>query len=361
VGSPSGRSTTRRAFLGGAAAVGAGQLLAGPLRAATAAGPEQCAPMPPGIRTDAIAITPSGRTIWTTDTTATTITAHRTRDLARGRSIDVGGAPVAIAIAPEAPIALVATAFYDHPGLAIVDLLTGDVTRLDVGPDPRAVAFTPDGRRAYVAGADGTLTKVDPGKRHVHDPIHVGAQPRDVAVTADGVLVSLHADAAVALVTGKRVRKIGTAEYPHQLAVAGTRALVTHSGAGERRVTLLDLERRRVKRRLSAGLEPAGVALARGATRAVVTASGTGKVAVVDLRTGRRRSRTVGGTPRGVAIAGTRAIVADAVTGQLTKVRARARPVARRSRPAPRRRSAPAPPCARPMPPVRRRHASPTS
>ncbi|HEX6389126.1 MAG TPA: YncE family protein, partial [Solirubrobacteraceae bacterium] len=275
--------------------------------------------MPPGIRTDALAVTPSGRTIWTTDSSATTITAHRIRDLQRGRSIDVGGAPIAIAIAPDAPTALVLTAFYDRPALAIVDLVAGEVTRLKVGPDPRAVAFTRSGKAAYVAGGDGTLTKVDPYARRVHDPVKVGAQPRDVVVTSAGVLVALNGEAAVALVKGTSVRKIATADYPHQVAAAGARALVTHSGAGARRVSLLDLERRRVTRRLNAGLEPAGVAVA--GTRAVVTAGGSGKVAVFDLRTGRRRSRAIGGRPRAVAIAGTRAIVADGVTGQLTKVR----------------------------------------
>lgn len=319
MGSPSGRSSTRRAFLGGAAAVGAGQLLAGPLRTATAAGANECIPMPPGIRTGAIATTPSGRTLWTTDTAGTTITAHRTRDLLRGRSIDVGGAPIAIAIAPHAPLALVATAFYDRPGLAIVDLVTGEVTRLDVGPDPRAVASTPDGRRAYVAGADGALSTIDVRQLRVHDPIHVGAQPRDVVVTAHGVLVALNADSAVALVTGKTVRTIATARYPHHLAASGTRALVTHNGAGERRVTLLDLERRRATRRLVAGFEPAGVAM-RGAKALVTT--GAGRLAILDVRTGRRRNKAVGGMPRGVRFAGSRAIVADGVTGQLTKVRA---------------------------------------
>ncbi len=320
VGSLTQGSTTRRALLGGVAAAGAARTLAGPLRGASAAAPEQCTPMPPGIRTGAIAVTPSGRTIWTCDAAGTTITAHRTRDLARGRSIEIGGAPIAIAIAPDASLILVATAFYDRPGLAIVDLVTGEVTRLDVGPEPRAVAFAPNGRSAYVVGGgkDGTLTRVEPGKRHVRAPLPIGAQPRDVAVTPHGVLVSLNAEHAVALVRAGKVRKIATAEFPHELAAAGARAVVTHNGAGERRVSLVDLEKRRVKRRLLAGTEPAGVAV-RGTKAFVAT---TGKLAIIDLRTGKRRMRSVGGLPRGVVIAGTRAIVADAVTGQLTKVRA---------------------------------------
>ncbi len=305
--------STRRGFIGGAVAAG----VVVPLQA-HASDAEQCSPTPPGIRTNAIARTPSGRTIWSTDTSARTITATRTRDLARGRSIDVGGAPVAIAIAAHEPIAIVATAAYDHPGIAIVDLTTHEVTRLDAGPDPRAVAISADARRAYVVDDDGTIRRVDPLRERVHAPLELGAHPRDVALIAGGAIVSLNGEHAVALVRGTRVRKLATARFPHHLAVAGTRALVTHNGLGERRISVLDLEERRVKRRLTAGLEPAGVALR--ASKAVVTTSGG--LAIVDLRTGRRRTRKLPGAPRAVCLSGTRAIVADAITGQLTKVRA---------------------------------------
>src|SRR5690348_13456594 len=66
---------TRRGFLAGAAAAGATPLLALPVAEAlaeTRALP--CEPDPPGIPTGAIAVAPGGRTVWSTDTHARTIT-----------------------------------------------------------------------------------------------------------------------------------------------------------------------------------------------------------------------------------------------------------------------------------------------
>jgi len=328
--------TTRRAFVGLAAGT-AGAVAMRP--GSVTAQPRECTPTPPGIATGAIAVTPDGRTIWTTDTHATTITAHRRSDLLRGRSIDVGGAPVGIAIAPDGRLALVTTAAYDRPGLAIVDLLTGEVDRLDVGAAPRAVVFAPNGRSAYVAGGgrEGTLTRVELRSGHVHAPIAVGADPHGLAVLPDGkhALVALNGAGAVALVTltGKHqvggsengrvrnpgVRRIATAPFPHELALSrdGTRALVTHNGFADRRLSRIDVERRRVTRRLTVGSDPSGVAFSR-AGHAVVACTGTGSVTVFAAR---RRTVKVGGAPRALAIAGTTALVADTRSGALHRVR----------------------------------------
>ena len=92
-----------------------------------------------------MAVSPDGRAIWTANTHRTTITKHG-RDLKRGTSIDVGGAPRAIAIAPDGRQAVVTTAFYDRPGLGIVDLDKGKVERVDAGPEPCAIAFDPRAR-----------------------------------------------------------------------------------------------------------------------------------------------------------------------------------------------------------------------
>ncbi|MCW2999781.1 MAG: beta-propeller repeat protein [Solirubrobacterales bacterium] len=331
--SATGHASTRRGFVAGMAAGGvavvAGRSLPGAV--AQAASVKPCEPTPPGVRTTAIAATRDGRTFWTADAAATTITAHRRDDLRRGRSIDVGGAPVDIAIAPDGRRALVTTASYDNPGLVLVDLRTGHVDHLDVGPEPYAVAFTASGRSAYVSGGgrEGTLTRVDPRTGRVHAPVPVGAHARGLALHPDGkhALVALNGEAAVAVVAlrkGRIVRRIATPLFPAQLAVSpdGRRALVTHNGFGDRRVTPLDLVAWRARRPIATGLDPAGVAFGRSGTLALVANAGAGTVCVLDARTGRRRRRvTTGGTPRHVVISGRQGIVADGHTGRLTAVR----------------------------------------
>lgn len=266
------REASRRAFIGGAAVLGAVHVLAGPLAAAASGGEETCEPDPPGIPTGAIAVTPDGRTVWTADTAWSSITAHGARNLRRKRSIDIGGAPVDIAISPDGALALVTTAFYDRPGLARVDLSTGEVDRLDVGPDPYAVAFSGRGRSAYVSGggAKGTLTRVDPASGRVHSPIAIGAHPRGLAVLPGGrhALVALNGAAQIAVVDLKlrRVeRRIPTSAFPNRVALSphGGRALVTHNGFGASTVTLLELTGKKRRRRVRVGPDPSGAAFSR--------------------------------------------------------------------------------------------------
>jgi DNA-binding beta-propeller fold protein YncE len=317
---------------GGIAAVGAGRFLGGPLlRAVAAPAPKPCAPMPEGIRTGAIAVTPDGRTVWSADVRARTITAHAGRGLARGRVIDVGGAPLDIAISTDGTLALVVTAFWDHPGLAFVDLRSHEVARIDAGREPRSVAIAPGGRRGYVAGGggEGTLTRIDIRSPRAHVPMSVGSHPHDVAVLPDGdhALVPLNGESAVAVVALARmqvVARIATPAFPHQIAVSGDGrwGLVAHSGVDARRVTAIDVHRHRAGRWVAVGLDPAGVAFGRMGSIGLVAARGSARVSLVDARSGRRRrALAVGGAPGAVAFAGARGVVADAVSGEVRTIR----------------------------------------
>lgn len=323
-----GSGATRRGFVGRLAVSGAALALPSAARAATVTPP--CTPKAPGIRTTGLAVTPDGRTVWTTDNAQTTITAHRGRKLKRRNSIDVGGAPHDIVITPDGHFALVTTAFYDRPGLAVVRLRTGHVSRVEVGPEPGSVAFDRRSRTAWVAGggAEGTLTGVDLKTGQARPPIAIGAHPRGLALLPDGkhALVALHGAASVALVTlaTGRVRRIATRAFPQGVAVSpdGRHAIVTHSGFGEHVITPIDLVRRRARRPVKVGREPVGVAYSRSGRTALVAVMGGHAVVVVDGRTGRRR-RTIRrlDTPRAVALSGRQAIVADGRTGQLKRIR----------------------------------------
>ena len=285
-----------------------------------------------GIPTGAIAVTPNGRTVWSADTHASTITSHRSRDLRRGRSIDVGGAPTGIAISPHGDLIVVTTAFYDRPGLALVDVLTGEVDHVDVGPEPGTVVFAADGRSAYVAGggAHGTLTRVEPGSGRVHAPIALGAHPRGLALHPDGkhALVALNGAGAVVVVALARAQGRRAASRPRPfppsspISPDGKRASSRHNGFGAHRRHAAGPGHRRARRPSAPASDPAGVAFA-------APARGAGR-----RRRRRARSRCSTRTPAGrrrrvqarrrtagVAVAGRRGIVADGRTGKLTAIR----------------------------------------
>jgi DNA-binding beta-propeller fold protein YncE len=291
---------------------------------------KRCVPTGPGVATSDVAVTPDRRAIWTADTHLASITKHG-RALGRGNSVDVGGAPVAIAISRDGRHAAVTTGFYDRPGLAILDLKGHHVERADVGPEPCSVAITPDGESAYVTGAgvDGTLTRVDMRHGSVHPALAVGRHPRGLAITPDGerALVAVNGGASIVVIdleASKVIGRIKTLPFPRNVAVSpdGERALVTHNGFQSHHVTVIDLRRQRAIERVGVGPDPAGIEFTKSGSRALVAASGSGKATVLDGRSGRRlRSIKLGGSPTSVTVAGGTAFVADRVSGQLHRVR----------------------------------------
>jgi DNA-binding beta-propeller fold protein YncE len=311
--------TSRRGFVGGAAATATG-LAFGRLPAAGAA--PRCAGRAPGVRRTAIA--PAGRSVWTADTGAATITRHAARDLRAGRSIEVGDAPTGIAIRGRR--ALVSHGFEeDAAGLALVDLRAGKVlARLTPGIAPAAVAFLPGGRSGLVVagGERGVLRRVDLHTQSLDGSVRLGRHPRGLAVTADGrrALVALNGDAAVAVVDLRDMRverRIETAPFPYLIAAAGDTAFVSHNGYGDRAVSRLDLGTGRARTAFRAGAEPAGLAFT-GAHTLLVAARGDGTIGVHDARTGRRHRRIqTGGRPRALAVHGRRVFAADEETGEL--------------------------------------------
>ncbi len=327
---------TRRTFVAGLGAGAAASWLPSGLRAAesSAATPKPCTPNAPGGRAVALGAAPGGKIVWRTDSAARRITALRARAPTPVRSIDVGGAPTAIAVAANGRRAAVVTAFYDHPALALVDLRSGRTnTRVDVGLEPVAVAIDRSGRRAVVVGGGvkGTLTPVDLRTGRAGKPVAVGRHPRAVALAPDGehAYVTLNGDVqvcVVALAVGRVVQRFPVAPFPSRIAIApnGDTALVTHDGAGARRITPIDLKQRRVRHTVAVGSDPCGIAYDRRGTTVAVALSGTGAVVLLDGRTGgRRRTVRLDGRPRSVTYAGGAFVAADWETGALTRVATR--------------------------------------
>jgi DNA-binding beta-propeller fold protein YncE len=302
-------TSTRRGFLGGA--VAAAPVLARATEAGAATAP--AAKRKVVRRGRAIAVSTDGRRL---------VVAHDLRHtvaiVTRGRRriVDVGGQPVAVAVAPSGAVAAVATASWDGPGLTIVDLASGVVrARRKLGPAPSDVAFTPDGRRLLVAGGEqeGTLRVLETAGYATVAHTRPGRVPRAIAVTADGrhAWLTLTADDRIVLVdleTGRVRRELRTPALPDRLALSpdGRRMLVSH--LHDDHVSEIHVEGRG-RDRHPAGRHPSAVAWTANGKR-LVALGGDGAVLLVS---GRRYG--VDAAPRGLAVAGRRFWTVSAITG----------------------------------------------
>lgn len=318
-------NATRRQVLAGAAAGSVPVLLgARAPGSASAAGLDPAGPRasaPPVLRGRALAVAAGGRRV---------VVAHEQRRTVgvpgRHAAIDVGGRTHDVALRSDGALAVATTASWDEPGLAFVDPVEGrTLARLDVGPAPGAVVFTPSGGLVVVAGGEqeGTLTVVDAARRTVLRTVPVGRVPRGLALAPDGrtAYVALQADDRVRRIdlrTGRVVGAFAVPELPDRLALdaAGRRLLLTHAAREVTHVTELDLVTRRRRRRI-AGPLPADVAWTRDG-RALVALGGAARV--VDLR--RRRRHDAGPAPRGLAVVGRRFWTVSGLTGAVTRGRA---------------------------------------
>ncbi len=119
------------------------------------------------------------------------------------------------------------------------------------GKHPSAIALTPDGRRALVSGTySGELTvlAVDGPTLRAAGSIHLGFEPRGIAVSRDGKL-----------------------------------AYVALTAANE--VAVVDLDKLQLLTRIAVGRWPRYLTLTRDGTRLAVGASGDGGISVVDTQT----------------------------------------------------------------------------
>ena len=74
-----------------------------------------------------------------------------------------------------------------HDTVSVIDTLSNTVIdTITVGQAPWGIAFTPDGKRAYVANTSGTISVIDTGTNTVVDTITDTDDPFGVAITPDG-------------------------------------------------------------------------------------------------------------------------------------------------------------------------------
>ncbi len=116
--------------------------------------------------------------------------------------LQVGAAPVAIALSKRGGRAYVA----GYHGASVTEISVDELrvtSTIPVGNNPAAVALSPDGKVLYVANAgDNTLTVIDTESHRQIAVVPVGVSPQDVKVAPDGksVFVVNAGDATVSVV-----------------------------------------------------------------------------------------------------------------------------------------------------------------
>jgi len=205
------------------------------------------------------------------------------RRLAIDRAYRVGEVPKVVAVTPDGRYVL--TTNWCSWDLSVVSTGSNrEVRRIPIGPYPRGIAVTHDGRAAYIAIMGGNkLVRIDL-RRWTSRRIYVGQGPRAEALSPGGryVYVSLNAEGRVAKLdtwTGDVRAKVSTGSAPRSLTIApdGKALYVVNYESGT--VTKLRTSDMTTLETVDACFHPIGITYDR-ATRRVWVACYTGSIRV---------------------------------------------------------------------------------
>jgi YVTN family beta-propeller protein len=164
---------------------------------------------------------------------------------------------------------------------------------IDVGCQPRGVAFESRGVYAYVANyGDDTVTKIATSTWTVTDTFDVGNEPWGVAATyddeetSDKVYVSNHAGDSISVISSDGVEEIeDVGDGPLGLALTPDGQYLYVALFNADRVAIIDTQDLSVEKTVTVGDAPWGVAVGGSGGYVYVTNSGSDSVTVIDTDT----------------------------------------------------------------------------
>jgi YVTN family beta-propeller protein len=163
------------------------------------------------IHPAAVAVSPDGATVYvagcTLVCTTGTLLAIDTTSWATTARIALATAPNGLVVTPDGRRAY--TVNGTDASVSMIDLTTRTVQTFSVDPEPAGIAIGPRGSLVFVtSAANGTLSAISTTTNTVVARAPVGNNPRAVAVSADGTRAYLtHASSTLSIVDVGRLRR----------------------------------------------------------------------------------------------------------------------------------------------------------
>lgn len=201
------------------------------------------------------------------------------------KTINVGNAPVDIAVNTGGT-----RVYVTNEGSNTVTVIdtTNDfkiAATITVGAQPTAVAVRPDGKRVYVTNTGGrSVSVIDPLTNKRIGTISVGTAPREIAFSPDGKLafVANYGSGSVSVINTSNgyVTGIRVGSAPAGVAVTPSGQFVYVTNGGSNTVSVIDVAKRRVVTTIPVSSQPRQVVLSPDGTRAYVAGPTNGIIEI---------------------------------------------------------------------------------
>jgi len=239
---------------------------------------------------EAVIVTPNGQRVYVTSEDETELSVIDTATDKVVKTLKLGDGPEGMALSPDTKTLLVAV-FFDNKVDAI-DTSTFRVVAQFPVARPHGVAYSPDGRTAYVgqqdAPSNNAIVVLDVPARRVAARLPVDQTPRGLTVSPDAksVYFTTANSAAVQILdaaTNTITAQIPVGPIPHQIAFTPDhkRALVVVQGTGQ--LAIVDAASHQVVQDVAVGHFPHWVSVTSDGALAYVTNEGDDNISVVDL------------------------------------------------------------------------------
>jgi len=180
----------------------------------TGSEPKAATPDEPHRSPIALAIAGDGTRLLVANQTAGTVSLVDLKGARVLHELKTGDKPAGVALSRDGHRGVV-THWYGYD-LALLEVKDDKITltgRVEVGPEPRGVAMTADGKVAFVAvGVSNEVVRVDCNARKVSGRLGVGREPRGIALSPDEswLLVGNARSESVSVVDARALRVVQT-------------------------------------------------------------------------------------------------------------------------------------------------------